>query len=336
MLPRVDLNASFIHIQPLPGRLAFVAQSGALLATVVDWATHRRIGFSHLVSLGDMADVDFGDMLDYLAADRHTRAILLYVESITHARKFMSAARAAARIKPVIVIKAGRCSESATAAASHTGAMAGSDAVYEAAFSRAGILRVNDLEALFDAVATLGMLQPVTGDRLAILTNGGGIGVMATDTLIYKKGNLARLSTSTMDRLNAVLPPTWSHGNPVDIIGDASPRRYTDALHAIMEDPAVDAVLVINCPTAIASGTEAARAVLDAVKPAASPGPPMWRAELLDRRRAGRGGPADVSRTGYSQLRNPYQGRAGIHADGALPAQPGHAHGGAAGRSRGV
>ncbi len=266
MLPRMDLNASFIHIQPLPGRLAFVAQSGALLATVADWATHRRIGFSHLVSLGDMADVDFGDMLDYLATDGHTRAILLYVESITHARKFMSAARAAARIKPVIVVKAGRFGESATAAASHTGAMAGSDAVYEAAFSRAGILRVNDLEALFDAVSTLGMLQPVTGDLLAILTNGGGIGVMATDTLIYKKGNLARLSESTMDRLNEVLPSTWSHGNPVDIIGDASPQRYTDALNAIMDDPGVDAVLAMNCPTAIASGTEAAQAVLKMIK----------------------------------------------------------------------
>ena len=266
MLPRIDLNASFIHLQPLPGRLAFVAQSGALLATVVDWATHRRIGFSHLVSLGDMADVDFGDMLDYLSADSHTRAILLYVESITQARKFMSAARAAARVKPVIVVKAGRYAASATAAASHTGAMAGSDAVYEAAFKRAGILRVNDLEALFDAVSTLGMLQPVTGDRLAIVTNGGGIGVLATDTLMYKKGTLAEFSEATMERLNAVLPSTWSHGNPVDIIGDASPRRYVDALGAIMDDPGVDAVLVMNCPTAIGASTEAARAVLDAVR----------------------------------------------------------------------
>ena len=266
MLPRIDLNASFIHIQPLPGRLAFVAQSGALLATVVDWATHRRIGFSHLVSLGDMADVDFGDMLDYLGTDNHTRAILLYIESITQARKFMSAARAAARIKPVIVVKAGRYRESASAAASHTGAMAGSDAVYEAAFKRAGILRVNDLEALFDAVSTLGMLQPVTGDRLALLTNGGGIGVMATDTLMYRKGTLAQLSEATMDRLNASLPATWSHGNPVDIIGDATPERYSDALNAIMEDPDVDAVLVMNCPTAIGSSTEAAQAVLQTIK----------------------------------------------------------------------
>jgi acetyltransferase len=267
MLPRVDLNASFIHVNPLPGRLAFVAQSGALLSTVVDWATHRRIGFSHLVSLGDMTDVDFGDMLDYLGGDSHTRAILLYIESVTHARKFMSAARAAARIKPVIVVKAGRYGESAMAAASHTGAMAGSDAVYEAAFRRAGILRVNDLEALFDAVSTLGMLQPIAGDRLAMLTNGGGLGVMATDTLIYKQGNLARLSEATMERLNAVLPPTWSHGNPVDIIGDATAQRYSDALAALMKDPGVDAVLVMNCPTAIGGGAEAAQAIIEAVKP---------------------------------------------------------------------
>jgi len=263
MLPRIDLNASFIHINPLPGRLAFVAQSGALLSTVVDWATHRRIGFSHLVSLGDMADVDFGDLLDYLGADGHTRAILLYIESITHARKFMSAARAAARIKPVIVVKAGRYGESAAAASSHTGAMAGSDAVYEAAFQRAGILRVNDLEALFDAVTTLGQLQPIAGDRLAFLTNGGGLGVMATDTLIHKRGKLARLADATIERLNEVLPSTWSHGNPVDIIGDAPPQRYTDALGAVMEDPGVDAVLVMNCPTALSAGTETVQAILD-------------------------------------------------------------------------
>jgi len=266
MLPRSDLNASFIHLQPLPGRLAFVAQSGALLATVADWATHRRIGFSSLVSLGDMADVDFGDTLDYLSADSHTRAILLYIESITHARKFMSAARAAARVKPVIVVKAGRYRESATAAASHTGAMAGSDAVYEAAFKRAGILRVNDLEALFDAVSTLGLMQPVAGDRLAIVTNGGGIGVMATDTLMYKQGNLSRFSEATMERLNQILPPTWSHGNPVDVIGDTTPQQYVDTLMAIMDDRGVDAVLAMNCPTAIGSSTATARAVLDAIK----------------------------------------------------------------------
>ncbi len=266
MVPGIDLYASFVNIRPLPGRLAFVSQSGAVLAAVMDWATHRRIGFSHLVSLGDMADVDFGDMLDYLARDPRTRAILLYIEAITHSRKFMSAARGAARVKPVIVVKAGRYAESARAAASHTGALAGDDAVCDAAFRRAGILRVTDLKALFDSVTTLGLLQPVTGDRLAILTNGGGVGVMAVDTLVEKGGRLAALSPETLARLGAALPRTWSHGNPVDIVGDAPPERYRAAMEALLDDPGVDALLVINCPGAIASPTEAARAVIDTIR----------------------------------------------------------------------
>ena len=266
MAPGGFLNASFAHIHALPGRLAFVAQSGAVIASVLDWATHRRIGFSHFVSLGDMADVDFGDMLDYLANDSRTRAILLYVEAVTHARKFMSAARAASRMKPVIVVKAGRHAEGARAATSHTGALAGSDRVYDAAFRRAGMLRVSDMQALFDAVGTLAVTQSVSGDRLAILTNGGGVGVMATDTLIEKKGRLAPLVEETLARLDGILPPTWSHGNPVDIIGDATGQRYADALEVLLGDPNTDAVLVLNCPTAVASSTEAARAVIDIYK----------------------------------------------------------------------
>jgi acetyltransferase len=266
MVPGIGLNASFGHVAPLPGRLAFVAQSGAVLTSVLDWATARRIGFSHFVSLGDMADVDFGDMLDYLTNDSHTRAILLYVEAIRHARKFMSAARAAARVKPVVVIKAGRFQEGAAAAASHTGAMAGSDAVYDAAFRRAGMLRVKDMQALFDVVGTLAMTRPFTGDRLAVLTNGGGVGVLATDALIERGGRLADLCEETRSRLNAVLPPTWSHGNPVDIIGDAPSSRYADALEALLDDPGVDAILVLHCPTAVASGIEAAQAVIATVK----------------------------------------------------------------------
>ncbi|MGB8718217.1 MAG: bifunctional acetate--CoA ligase family protein/GNAT family N-acetyltransferase [Desulfobacterales bacterium] len=266
MVPGIGLNASFGHVAPLPGRLAFVAQSGAVLTSVLDWATARRIGFSHFVSLGDMADVDFGDMLDYLTNDSHTRAILLYVEAIRHARKFMSAARAAARVKPVVVIKAGRFQEGAAAAASHTGAMAGSDAVYDAAFRRAGMLRVKDMQALFDVVGTLAMTRPFTGDRLAVLTNGGGVGVLATDALIERGGRLADLCEETRSRLNAVLPPTWSHGNPVDIIGDAPGSRYADALEALLDDPGVDAILVLHCPTAVASGIEAAQAVIATVK----------------------------------------------------------------------
>jgi acetyltransferase len=234
--------------------------------SVLDWATSHGIGFSHFISVGDMSDVDFGDMLDYLALDYRAKAILLYIEAVTQARKFMSAARAASRMKPVVVVKAGRHAESARAAASHTGALAGADDVYNAAFERAGMLRVMDMQALFNAVETLGMAQRFSGDRLAIVTNGGGIGVMATDVLMDKKGRLAELSAATMDRLNDFLPSTWSRNNPVDIIGDASPDRYVHAINALLEDTGVDALLIINCPTAVASSTDAAQAVADVLK----------------------------------------------------------------------
>ena len=271
LVPGIGLNASFSHISPNAGHLAFVAQSGAIVTSVVDWAASRGIGFSHLVSLGDKVDVDFGDMLDYLANDRETHAILLYIEAITDARKFMSAARAAARMKPVVVVKAGRHAESARAVASHTGALAGEDAVYDAAFRRAGLLRVFSLEELFDAVETLATARTPKGDRLAVLTNGGGIGVLATDALIDQGGRLAQLSSDTIDRLNQVLPPTWSHGNPVDIIGDAPGSRYADAFEILRQDRGVDGVLVLNCPTAVASGTDAAQAVIDTAAGKRSP-----------------------------------------------------------------
>ena len=263
LAPGSGLNASFAHIAPRKGDLAFVTQSGAMLAAVLDWATACGIGFSRMVSLGGMLDVDFGDMLDYLSQDGETRAVLLYIESITHARKFMSAARAAARLKPVVAIKAGRHAESAKAAHSHTGALAGSDDVYDAAFRRAGMLRVADLDELFDAVETLASPPPYRGDRLAILTNGGGVGVLATDTLIDLGGRLARLSADTIAKLDAALPPTWSKGNPVDIIGDAPGERYKAALDALLADRAVDAVLVLNCPTAVASSDDAAAAAIE-------------------------------------------------------------------------
>jgi len=260
------INASFAHLNAKSGSVAFVAQSGAMLTTVLDWATARGIGFSHLVSLGDMTDVDFGDMLDFLADDADTHAILLYVEAVTQARKFMSAARAAARAKPVIVVKAGRHAAAAKAAASHTGALAGVDAVYDAAFQRAGLLRVLGLDELFDAVEILGTSRHLPGDNLAILTNGGGAGVLATDAHLDFDGTLAQLSDDTMKVLNAALPPTWSHGNPVDIIGDAPPKRYSDALGTLLHAKEVDAVLVLNCPTAVASSTDAARAVIETAK----------------------------------------------------------------------
>ncbi len=265
LVPGSGLNASFAHIQPKAGHLAFVAQSGAIVTTVLDWATARGIGFSHFASLGDMADVDFGDLLDYLANQGEVRGILLYIEAVTHARKFMSAARAASRLKPVIVIKSGRSPAAAKAVASHTGALAGRDAVYDAAFRRAGMLRVHDIGGLFGAVETMGLGLKVTGERLAILTNGGGVGVMATDALMDYGGQLAELSADTVAALNAVLPATWSHGNPVDIIGDANGARYAAALNVLLQDPGADAVLVLNCPVAIASGTEAAEAVIRTV-----------------------------------------------------------------------
>ncbi len=266
LMPGHGVNASFAHINPLPGDLAFVTQSGAVATSVLDWATHRRIGFSHIVSLGDMSDVDFGDMLDYLLADPQTRAILMYVESVTDARKFMSAGRAAARSKPVIVIKSGRNEAAARAAASHTGALAGSDAVYDAAFRRAGMLRVYQLDELFDAVETLASGFKVRGDRLAILTNGGGVGVLATESVVDEGGEVAELVPETVEKLNAVLPPTWSHQNPVDIIGDASGERYANSLKVLLDDPNKDAVLVLNCPAAVADSIEAAHAVVDVAK----------------------------------------------------------------------
>jgi len=260
----IGLNASFAPSTPKKGRVAFVAQSGAMVTTVLDWATGRGIGFSHLVSLGDMSDVDFGDMLDYLANDESTSAILLYIEAVTNARKFLSAARAASRIKPVIAIKAGRQPAAARAAASHTGALAGIDGVYDAAFERAGILRAYDLDEVFDAVETLAHRPHITGERLAIITNGGGVGVLATDALIEQGGELAELSADTINRLDKVLPSTWSRGNPIDIIGDADAARYGAALAAIASSEEVDAALVLNCPVAVASSVDAAQAVLDA------------------------------------------------------------------------
>lgn len=261
MVPGIGLNASFAHDQPLPGKLAFVTQSGALATAVLDWSKSKGVGFSHFVSMGDSADVDFGDTLDYLGSQPGTRAILLYVEAITEARKFMSAARAAARNKPVVIIKAGRVAESAKAAASHTGALAGSDDIYDAAIRRAGMLRVNTIEDLFDAVETLARVPAIKDDRLTILTNGGGPGVMATDALIRAGGKLATLSPETIARLDGVLPDNWSRANPVDIIGDASAKRYAEALEVLLGAPETGALLLLHAPTAIASRDEIAATV---------------------------------------------------------------------------
>jgi acetyltransferase len=263
MAPLAKFNATFAASMVRAGDLALISQSGAIGTGMVDWAVEGGVGFSAIVSIGDQVDVDIGDLLDFFALHSRTRAILLYVEGVKDARKFMSAARAAARTKPVVVIKAGRHAQGAKAAATHTGALAGSDAVYDAAFRRAGLLRVLDLGELFDAAETLGRVTAPAGNRLAILTNGGGIGVLAVDRLIDLGGVLAQISPATMDKLNAALPPTWSKSNPVDIIGDADAPRYIAALEALLADPENDAILVMNVQTALAHATDMAKAVAD-------------------------------------------------------------------------
>ena len=257
IVPGVKLNASFAHAEALPGKVAFVTQSGALATALLDWASSSRVGFSHFVSLGDGADVDLGDVLDYLGSDPATRAILLYIESITAARKFMSAARAAARNKPIIAVKAGRTPAGAAAAARPA---AESDAVYEAALARAGILRVATTMELFDAAETLARAKPLAGNRLAVLTNGGGPGVMATDAVVAGGGQLAPLSEATLRELDAVLPPAWPRANPVDISGDAPPARYAAALRVLLAAPEVDALLFLHAPTAFVASADIARA----------------------------------------------------------------------------
>jgi len=271
LVPGHGLNASFAPVAALTGRLAFVAQSGALVTAVLDWARSRRIGFSCFVSLGDGSDVDFGDLLDYLAGDPDTDAILLYAESVRQARKFMSAARSAARAKPTVIVKAGRVAEAAHAAFSHTGALAGSDLVYDAALRRAGMLRVYSTGELFDAVAILAQPRRPAGPRLAILTNGGGPGVMATDALVAGGGTLAQLAPDTLAQLSGHLPATWSHGNPVDVIGDAPVERYAMALRALLDEPGADAILLIHAPTAIVPSADIARALLPLLRAAACP-----------------------------------------------------------------
>jgi len=266
LIPHLGLNASFAHAMPLDGDLAFLSQSGALVTAVIDWAHHRGIGFSQVVSMGDMADVDFGDLLDYMAGDPQTKAILLYVEQITQAPKFLSAARRAARAKPVIVLKSGRHAAGAKAARSHTGALSGADTVYNAAFRRAGLVRVGDLESLFNAAEILSFTPKLDGERLAILTNGGGAGVLAADRLADFGVEPAELGAETIAALDRVLPATWSKGNPVDIIGDAGPDRYAAAFDILMKDTSADAILVVNCPTALASSEEAAGAVIRSVE----------------------------------------------------------------------
>jgi acetyltransferase len=276
LLPNIGLNASFAHTNSLPGRLALISQSGALCTTLIDWAKSRGIGFSHFISLGNAIDVDFGDLLNYLGSDSKTDGILLYIESISEARKFMSAARATARNKPVIVIKAGRVEEGARAAASHTGALAGSDDIFESAIRRAGMLRVYSIEDLFTAVETLARARRIGGNRLVILTNGGGPGVLATDSLVSRGGKLAELNEETIKALDECLPATWSKANPVDIIGDGGAERYVNALRILINDPNYDAILVMLVPAAVIDNEAVARAVTEEIKHTRKPVLTCW------------------------------------------------------------
>lgn len=264
--PHTGFNASFAPQMPPAGDLALISQSGALVAAMVEWTARRQLGLSAMVSCGEQLDVDVADLLDYFAFDPQTRVILLYLEAIKDARKFMSAARAAARTKPVVVIKPGRHARAAQAAATHTGVLAGPDAVYGAAFQRAGLLRVLDLGELFDAAETLGRVKSIGGNRLAILTNGGGVGVLTLDRLLDLGGVPAEIPDRTRSVLDKVLPPTWSKSNPVDIVGDADATRYMAALEALLADPANDAVLVMNVPTALAPAGEIAERVAAALR----------------------------------------------------------------------
>jgi acetyltransferase len=261
--PSTRLNATFITKMPKPGNITFISQSGALGAAILDWAIHENIGFSNFVSIGSMIDVDFGDLIDYFGTDPNTRSILMYIEGITDAREFMSAARHFARTKPIIVVKAGRFSESARAAASHTGSLTGEDMVYDAAFKRAGLVRVEEIVDLFNCAEVLGTQPLPKGPNLAIITNAGGPGIMATDALIARGGKLAKLSQKTMDTLNNILPHYWSRGNPIDILGDAKADRYKAAVEACLNDENVDGLLIIYTAQAVADPVEVAKVIVE-------------------------------------------------------------------------
>ncbi|VVB53529.1 Acetate--CoA ligase [ADP-forming] I [uncultured archaeon] len=264
--PDIGLNATFISKKQKTGSIAFISQSGALGSAILDLATHENINFSNFVSVGSMIDVNFGDLIDYFGTDPKTRSILMYIEGITDARKFMSAARHFSRTKPIIVVKSGRSVESAKAAASHTGAITGEDMVYDAAFKRAGIVRVKDIADLFNCAEAIGKQPLPKGPNLAIITNAGGPGVMASDSIISLGGKLARLSSETIEKLNSILPSHWSKGNPIDLLGDANALRYVAAAEACFSDENVDCVLIIYTPQGSSDPDEIAVKILDLYK----------------------------------------------------------------------
>ncbi len=274
------LNAPFARTPARPGRLALVSQSGAICGAILDWAAGAEVGFTSVVSLGGAMDVDFGEILDFLVADEATDAILMYVEGIRDARGFLSALRAAARVKPVIALKVGRYASGSRAASSHTGALVGSDAVFDAALRRAGSVRVRTYTQLFAAARVLATGRLAEGGRLAIVTNGGGPGVVAADSAAENGVTLAALSPHTVETLNKQLPPQWSKGNPLDIIGDAPPQRFATASRAALADPQVDALLVMYSPVAVTTPEAAARAVVDATSGTRKPVLAAWLGDI--------------------------------------------------------
>jgi acetyltransferase len=291
MLPHIGLNATFAKPLALPGNIGFISQSGALCTAILDWSRSIQLGFSAFISIGSMADVNWGDLIDHLGDDPHTRSILLYMESVGDARSFLSAAREVALTKPIIAIKVGRSGAAAKAAASHTGALTGSDDVLDAAFRRVGVLRVDTIEDLFGLAELLGKQRRPAGPRLAIVTNGGGPGVLATDALIECGGKLAELSPNILGELNKLLPPHWSRGNPIDILGDASPETYAKAVEIVARDENNDGLLVILSPQAVTQPTETAERLRPFAKLKGKPVLASWiggvgvraGAEILDR-----------------------------------------------------
>ncbi len=276
----IGLNATFFKGSVKPGNLALVSQSGALCTAILDYAPPNDIAFSSVVSMGTSADVDFGEILDYLATDAQTQSILIYVEGIHKARGFMSALRAAARSKPIFVIKVGRHAAGSKAVMSHTGALVGSDDVFDAALRRAGVVRVLSIGGLFSAAKSLASRHQFSGNRLAIVTNGGGPGVMAIDRAVDLGVTVASLSDKTMERLNAALPATWSHNNPVDIIGDAPAERYRDAVSICMEDEGIDGVLVILTPQAMTQPLAVAQSLIDLAEKLYKPLLTCWMGDV--------------------------------------------------------
>jgi len=276
MAPLTGMNATFATTIARPGSVGFISQSGALCTAVLDWSLKEMVGFSAFVSVGSMVDVGWGDLIYHLGNDPKTRSIVIYMESIGNARAFISAAREVALNKPIIVIKPGRTAAAAKAAASHTGSLTGSDEVLEAAFRRSGVLRVNNIADLFYMAEVLSKQPSPKGPRLTIVTNAGGPGVLATDALIMGGGELAELTPETMEAYNAVLPPTWSHNNPVDIIGDASPERYAKALEIASKDPNSDGMLVILTPQAMTDPTQIAEQLKPLAKQEGKPVLASW------------------------------------------------------------